>query len=113
MASKPVPEDLLMNGALIKDLEVVAKDIALLKGVLMRTKETPNSSEVVTYAPFTLFPSPVPRVLYNQALAVQTHFNLLVDKISQDSKFLHETLARYCHAPSVVSSTLVVVWKKN
>ncbi|KAI1892780.1 hypothetical protein AGOR_G00137050 [Albula goreensis] len=93
MASKPVPEDLLMNGALIKDLEVVAKDVALLKGVLMRTKETPNSSEVVTYAPFTLFPSPVPRVLYNQALAVQTHFNLLVDKISQDSKFLHETLA--------------------
>ncbi|KAJ8370633.1 hypothetical protein SKAU_G00106610 [Synaphobranchus kaupii] len=92
MASKAVPEDVLMNGALIRDLEVVAKDIALLRGVLMRTKETPYSSEVVSYAPFTLFPSPVPKVLFDQAIAVQTHFNRLVDKISQDTKFLHEAL---------------------
>lgn len=46
MASNAVPDDVLMNGALIRDLEAVAKDIALLQGVLMRTKETPNSSEV-------------------------------------------------------------------
>ncbi|KAJ8408044.1 hypothetical protein AAFF_G00262720 [Aldrovandia affinis] len=93
MASKAVPEDVLMNGALIKDLEAVAKDIALLHGVIMRTKDAPNSSEVVSYAPFTLFPSPVPRVLFHQAVAVQMHFNRLVDKISQDSAFLHEALA--------------------
>ncbi|KAJ8407979.1 hypothetical protein AAFF_G00262070 [Aldrovandia affinis] len=93
MASKAVPEDVLMNGALIKDLEAVAKDTALLHGLILRTKETPNSSEVVCYAPFTLFPSPVPRVLFHQAVAVQMHFNRLVDKVSQDSTFLHEALA--------------------
>uniref|UniRef100_A0A667X9M7 Glutathione synthetase n=1 Tax=Myripristis murdjan TaxID=586833 RepID=A0A667X9M7_9TELE len=49
--------------------------------------------QLVTYAPFTLFPSPVPKAVFHQALAVQTHFNLLVDKISQDSGFLEEALA--------------------
>ncbi|KAG5838383.1 glutathione synthetase isoform X1 [Anguilla anguilla] len=93
MVSKAVPEDVLMNGALIRDLEAVAKDTALLHGVLMRTKESPNSSEVVSYAPITLFPSPLPKVLFDQGIAVQTHFNRLVDKISQDSKFLQEALA--------------------
>uniref|UniRef100_A0A8C7NXH2 Glutathione synthetase n=1 Tax=Oncorhynchus mykiss TaxID=8022 RepID=A0A8C7NXH2_ONCMY len=85
--------DVLMDNDLIKDLVDVAKDSALLNGVLMRTKETPNSSEVVTYAPFTLFPSPVPKDTFHQALAVQTHYNRLVDKISQDSSFLEEALA--------------------
>ncbi|XP_073326330.1 glutathione synthetase-like [Pagrus major] len=59
----------------------------------MRTRETPNSSELVTYAPFTLFPTPVPEAAFLQALAVQTHFNTLVDKISQDPHFLEEALA--------------------
>lgn len=50
--------------------------------------------QVVTYIPFTLFPSPVPKTTLLQALAVQTHFNSLVDKISQDPDFLEEALAR-------------------
>ncbi|XP_045063077.1 glutathione synthetase-like [Coregonus clupeaformis] len=89
MATSPsgVPEEVLMNTELIKDLVEEAK-------YLIRTKETPNSSEVVTYAPFTLFPSPVPKAIFHQALAVQTHYNRLVDKISQDSSFLEEALAR-------------------
>lgn len=45
MASS-VPDELMMNSTLIKELADVAKDEALLQGVLMRTKETPNSSEV-------------------------------------------------------------------
>ncbi|MEQ2223078.1 hypothetical protein ILYODFUR_033063 [Ilyodon furcidens] len=89
-----VPDEVMMNAALIKELADVAKDEALLQGVLMRTKETPNSSELVTYAPFTLFPSPVPKSVFLQALAVQTHFNTMVDKISQDTDFLQEALAR-------------------
>lgn len=41
-----IPEEVMMNAALIKDLADVAKDAALLQGVLMRIQETPNSSEV-------------------------------------------------------------------
>lgn len=88
-----IPEEVMMNTALIKELADVAKDAALLQGVLMRTQETPNSSELVSYAPFTLFPTPVPRAVFLQALAVQTHYNTLVDKISQDNEFLQEALA--------------------
>ncbi|XP_076596737.1 glutathione synthetase [Chaetodon auriga] len=88
-----VPDEVMMNTALIKELADVAKDAALLQGVLMRIQETPNSSEVVTYAPFTLFPTPVPKAVFLQALAVQTHYNTLVDMISQDPDFLQEALA--------------------
>ncbi|KAM7410833.1 hypothetical protein PAMA_021002 [Pampus argenteus] len=88
-----IPDEVMMNTTLIKDLADVAKDTALLQGVLMRSKETPNSSELVTYAPFTLFPTPVPKDAFLQALAVQTHYNTLVDKISQDPDFLQEALA--------------------
>uniref|UniRef100_A0A096MIC8 Glutathione synthetase n=1 Tax=Poecilia formosa TaxID=48698 RepID=A0A096MIC8_POEFO len=92
MASR-IPDEVMIDAALIKELAGVAKDTALLQGVLMRTKESPNSSELVTYAPFTLFPSPVPKSVFLQALSVQTHFNTLVDKISQDIDFLQEALA--------------------
>lgn len=65
-----------------------------------RVKLTPPSlpvfpvSQLVTYAPFTLFPSPVPKAVFHQALKVQTHYNTLVDRISQDSDFLREALER-------------------
>ncbi|KAF7210373.1 glutathione synthetase [Nothobranchius furzeri] len=88
-----IPDEVMMNAALIKQLAEVARDEALLQGVLMRTKETPNSSELVTYAPFTLFPSPFPKAAFLQALAVQTHYNTLVDRISQDTEFLLQALA--------------------
>ncbi|XP_023254401.1 glutathione synthetase-like, partial [Seriola lalandi dorsalis] len=51
-----------------------------------------SSFQVVSFAPFTLFPSPVPEAPLLQALAVHTHFNTLVDKISQDPDFLQEAL---------------------
>lgn len=86
-------EEVPRDENLIKHLQEIAKDTALLHGVLMRTKESPNSPEVVSYAPFTLFPTRVPRTVFNQALAVQTHFNRLVDRVSQDPAFLEETLA--------------------
>ncbi|XP_066514813.1 glutathione synthetase [Hoplias malabaricus] len=92
MCTNGIPEDVLRNEDLIKRLEDVAKDTALLYGVLMRTKDKPNSPEVVSYAPFTLFPSPVPGALYHQALLVQTRFNELVDRISQNPLFLEEAL---------------------
>lgn len=46
MAKRGIPEELLRDEELINELEGVAKDSALLHGVLLRTKESPNSSEV-------------------------------------------------------------------
>lgn len=41
-----IPEDVMMNHSLVKELAEVAKDTALLHGIQMRIHETPNSSEV-------------------------------------------------------------------
>uniref|UniRef100_A0A3Q4HJE6 Uncharacterized protein n=1 Tax=Neolamprologus brichardi TaxID=32507 RepID=A0A3Q4HJE6_NEOBR len=41
-----IPDEMLMNSALIKKLAEGAKDSAVTQGVLMRLQETPNSSEV-------------------------------------------------------------------
>uniref|UniRef100_A0A8C4SN23 Glutathione synthetase n=1 Tax=Erpetoichthys calabaricus TaxID=27687 RepID=A0A8C4SN23_ERPCA len=81
------------DGALLEQLALVAKDAAALHGVIMRTKEDPNSSEVVNYAPFTLFPTPIPKPVFEQARLVQKDFNLLVDMVSRDSTFLEQALA--------------------
>ncbi|OXB58249.1 hypothetical protein ASZ78_011574 [Callipepla squamata] len=87
-------DEVLRDEAALRQAAVVAVDAALLEGVLMRTDAEPNASEVVSYAPFTLLPSAVPRALFEQAYAVQQDFNLLVDAISRDKEFLERTLAR-------------------
>ncbi|KAJ1124781.1 hypothetical protein NDU88_003230 [Pleurodeles waltl] len=93
IAMAGVWEEVFTDHMLINEIVPVAIDAALLQGVLMRTKEQPNLSEVVNYAPFSLLPSPVPKSLFDQAKAVQQDFNLLLDLISQDSDFLEEVLA--------------------
>nr|DBA27694.1 TPA: hypothetical protein GDO54_008161 [Pyxicephalus adspersus] len=86
-------EDVFSKPQLLKEVAPIAVDTALLQGVIMRTKESPNSSDVVNFAPFTLLPSPVPRSLFEQAKSVQEDFNLLVDRLSQNPTFLEQTLA--------------------
>ncbi|XP_026188919.1 glutathione synthetase-like isoform X2 [Mastacembelus armatus] len=98
MATKAILQQLIKNPDKLNDLVNEAKELAFQLGIVLRTLETPNSSEVVTYLPFTLFPSPVPKAALLQALAVQTHFNTLVDKISQDPDFLGEALDRTIQA---------------
>lgn len=41
-----IPKEVMMDTVLVEELAEVAKDAALLHGVQMRIKETPNSSEV-------------------------------------------------------------------
>ncbi|KAG8131876.1 hypothetical protein E2320_009772 [Naja naja] len=86
-------KDILQNVQLIQYVAPIAIDRALLEGVLMRTKDDPNASDVVNFAPFTLLPSPVPESLIEEAYSIQQDFNLLVDKVSQDTEFLECTLA--------------------
>ncbi|XP_028266023.1 glutathione synthetase-like [Parambassis ranga] len=85
-------QQLITDPGRLTNLADKAKETAFEHGLIMRTRETPNSSEVVTYIPFTLFPSPVPKADLLQAVAVHTHFNMLVDRVSQDPDFLEEAL---------------------
>uniref|UniRef100_A0A8C6DDK5 Glutathione synthetase n=1 Tax=Moschus moschiferus TaxID=68415 RepID=A0A8C6DDK5_MOSMO len=84
---------LLQDEQQLEELARQAVDRALAEGVLLRTSQAPSSSDVVSYAPFTLFPSRVPSALLEQAYAVQADFNLLVDAVSQNAVFLEQTLS--------------------
>jgi len=45
---------------------------------------------LATTVPVTLFPSPFPRVCFEQAKSVQKSYNQLYASIAQDEKFLEE-----------------------
>ncbi|CAL8260071.1 unnamed protein product [Gadus morhua 'NCC'] len=82
--------ELMDNPEKLQVLAKEAKVFCLLNGLPYPMKESP---ELVTYAPVTLFPTPVRGAVFEQALAVQPHYNLLVDRISQDPAFLEEALS--------------------
>uniref|UniRef100_A0A914HCC7 Glutathione synthetase n=1 Tax=Globodera rostochiensis TaxID=31243 RepID=A0A914HCC7_GLORO len=54
----------------------------------MRTPDHYGRSDVAQFAPFTLFPSPIPRKFYDQAIAVQKAMSLLYFRIACDFDFL-------------------------
>lgn len=47
---------------------------------------------LATSVPVTLFPSPFPRVCFEQAKAVQTAYNELYAKVSRDEEFLGQVV---------------------
>ncbi|KAG7273985.1 hypothetical protein CRUP_011167 [Coryphaenoides rupestris] len=82
--------DLMDNPETLRRLSREAKIFSLLRGLVSYNNEAP---EMARYVPVTLFPTPVPRAVFQQALAVQPHYNLLVDLVSRDAPFLEEALA--------------------
>lgn len=70
------------------------KDWSIANGLAVRPPVSVVSSEVdphgilATTAPVTLFPSPFPRVCFEQAKSIQTAYNTLYASISQDEEFL-------------------------
>ena len=47
---------------------------------------------LATSAPVTLFPSPFPQICFEQAKAVQTAYNELYARISQDEEFISQVV---------------------
>lgn len=76
----------------LNDLVSAAKDFVFSHGVIMRRRDGPSSPDHVQHAPFTLFPSSIPRVCFDQAVAVHTDFNLLMHRIAHDRAFLADCL---------------------
>ncbi|KAI0402638.1 hypothetical protein F4802DRAFT_347505 [Xylaria palmicola] len=75
-------------------LAEVAKDWALAHGLTVRPPTAVVAAEadphnvLATAVPVTLFPSPFPRVCFEQGIAVQKAYNELYASISQDEEFL-------------------------
>jgi hypothetical protein len=75
-------------------LVTVIKDWSVAHGLAVRPPPAIASEEVDPHrilamtAPVTLFPSPFPRVCFDQALSIQEAYNELYASISQDEEFL-------------------------
>ncbi|KAL6736756.1 hypothetical protein Aduo_007070 [Ancylostoma duodenale] len=67
-------------------------DWAHAHGLVMRTKEHKDRSDVCQTAPFALLPTPFPRKLFEQAVKVQNLIATLYHEIAYDYDFLIE-----CH----------------
>jgi len=66
----------------------------ILLGLVLRTVEKPDSNAVVTHAPVTLLPSPVPKALYEYAQGIQNNINLLMHRIAVNRDFLWKCLEK-------------------
>lgn len=72
----------------------IIKDWAIANGLAVRppptlvAAETDPDGVLATNVPVTLFPSPFPRVCFDEAKAAQKAYNELYAKVSQDEHFL-------------------------
>ncbi|KHN87278.1 Glutathione synthetase [Toxocara canis] len=80
----PVALDALSLKRMVED----AVDWAHGHGMVMRTPQHKDRSDVCQTAPFTLLPSPFPRRIFQQAVDIQQATNLLYFRISWDYDFL-------------------------
>lgn len=93
-ASYPPP---LKDGESERLVEVV-KDWTVGNGLAVRPPASLVAAEadpqgvLATSAPVTLFPSPFPKVCFEQAKAVQTAYNELYARISQDEEFISQVV---------------------
>ncbi|KAI0199707.1 hypothetical protein F4808DRAFT_205544 [Astrocystis sublimbata] len=85
------PEITASEGARLTE---VSKDWALAHGLTVRpppavlAAEADSQNILATAVPVTLFPSPFPKVCFEQGVAVQKAYNELYASISQDEEFL-------------------------
>jgi glutathione synthase len=70
----------------------VGNGLAVRPPVSITPAETDPQGILATSAPVTLFPSPFPRICFEQAKAVQTAYNELYAKISQDEEFIDQVV---------------------
>ncbi|KAJ9475551.1 Glutathione synthetase [Pseudozyma hubeiensis] len=75
-----------------------ATDYALSHGIVYRPVPTPPSTTPSTdstiHAPFSLFPSPFPRALFNKAQSIQPAYDLLYAQVSSDHAFLERVIGQ-------------------
>jgi glutathione synthase len=59
----------------------------------MRSKQNFSENSVV-YAPFTLLPSPFPKLEFEKAVRIQSALNTLIHNVAHDHEFLKNTLKK-------------------
>lgn len=82
------------------------KDWTIAHGLTVRPPLSLVSTEadphgiLATAAPVTLFPSPFPRICFEQAKSIQRAYNQLYASIAQDEEFLKDIVQEYVRPSS-------------
>jgi len=93
-AAEPYPPNLHPSEA--EQLVATIKDWSIAHGLAVRPPPAVISAEadpqgiLATTVPVTLFPSPFPRICFEQAKSIQKAYNKLYASIAQDEGFLEE-----------------------
>ncbi|KAL1733458.1 glutathione synthase [Schizophyllum commune] len=83
-----------LDEAQVEALSRLATTWALAHGLLYLPVLSPQPSvpAAAIHAPISLFPSPFPRKLFNQAKRIQRTYNVLYSRIAMDTKFLDSVM---------------------
>jgi len=84
---QPTSEEVAHIAALVKDWSI-AHGLAVRPPPALVSGDLDPHGVLATTAPVTLFPSPFPRVCFEQAQGIQKAYNELYAAISQDENFL-------------------------
>lgn len=66
----------------------------LIIGVAVRSKKS-FSEDPIGHAPFTLLPTPFPKLEFEKAVKIQTSLNMLLHNVAHDYEFLKNALHTY------------------
>ncbi|KAL3074376.1 hypothetical protein niasHS_015206 [Heterodera schachtii] len=78
-------------------------------GMANRIRDHRNRSDFAEIAPFSLFPSPFPRRLFEHAQTIQKTLQLLYFRVSQNYEFLKETLGEAAKTDSFLRHQLDIL----
>lgn len=84
---EPTADEVAQIAAVVKDW-TIAHGLAVRPPPALVASEADPQGVLATTAPVTLFPSPFPRVCFEQAKSIQSAYNELYASISQDEEFL-------------------------
>jgi hypothetical protein len=101
---RPYPPEVTASES--EQLLSTIKDWSVAHGLTVRPPLSLVSADadphgvLATTAPVTLFPSPFPRVCFEQAKSIQSAYNQLYASISQDEEFLKDIIQEYVRPSS-------------
>ncbi|KAG6364546.1 hypothetical protein INS49_006147 [Diaporthe citri] len=111
LTAESYPPD--VDGPERERLVEVIKDWSIANGLAVRpppslvSAETDPEGVLATHVPVTLFPSPFPQVCFDQAKGVQTAYNELYAKVSQDEGFLADMVKEVADGDDFIGN----LWK--
>ncbi|RDD41221.1 Glutathione synthetase [Trichoplax sp. H2] len=84
------------------------RDWCSCHGLLMKSKRNDPHDYSFHHLPVTLLPTPIPKILFDQAMQVQMDFNTVFDIITRKTSFLSENLKRSLQDDEYASKLMYV-----